>query len=110
MRGFVHRVTGIYVSAKGHFMLYYWPMPIIAQAAKKMRHDRKRTIQTVAVRKTLRALIKSARKSPSQKTLTKVFQALDKAAKRNIIHKNKAARIKSALSKLLPKKSPSKKK
>jgi small subunit ribosomal protein S20 len=79
-------------------------MPIIAQAAKKLRHDRKRTKQTMAVRESLRTLVKSMRKTPTSKTLTQVFQALDKAAKRNIIHKNKAARLKSNLAKLIAKK------
>lgn len=79
-------------------------MPITAQAAKKLRHDRKRTGQTMVVRESLRDLIKTMRKSPSAKTLTKVFQALDKAAKRNIIHANRAARLKSNLAKLVAKK------
>ncbi len=79
-------------------------MPIIAQAAKKLRHDRKRTSQTMLARESLRNLVKSMRKSPSAAKLTKVFQALDKAAKRNIIHKNRANRLKAGLSKLIAKK------
>ncbi len=79
-------------------------MPITAQASKKLRHDKKRTKETMVVRESLRTVIKSMRKAPSAKTLTKVFQALDKAAKRNIIHKNKAARLKSNLAKLIAKK------
>lgn len=76
-------------------------MPVIASAAKKLRHDRKRTHQTTEARETLRTHIKTMRKSPSVKNLTRVFSALDKAAKRNIIHANKAARLKSNLTKLL---------
>jgi len=79
-------------------------MPIIASAAKKLRHDRKRTRQTAAARETLRTLIKTMRTSPSAKKLTAVFSALDKAVKRNIIHANKASRLKSNLAKLLAKK------
>jgi small subunit ribosomal protein S20 len=79
-------------------------MPIIARAAKKLRHDRKRTKQTMSVRAGLRDIVKSFRKSPTKKSLDKVFRALDKAAKRNIIHKNKAARLKSRLAKLIAKK------
>ncbi len=79
-------------------------MPIIARAAKKLRHDRRRTKVTMASREALRNLIKSFRKSPSKKTLNHVFQALDKAAKRNIIHANKAARLKSRLSDVIAKK------
>jgi small subunit ribosomal protein S20 len=76
-------------------------MPIIARASKKLRHDRKRTKVTMAARENLRNFVKSFRKSPTKKSLSGVFQTLDKAAKRNIIHKNKAARLKSRLSKLL---------
>jgi len=82
---------------------YYLTMPITAQASKKLRHDRKRTKQTTAVRKVLHDVVKSVRKSPSKKSLSLAFQTLDKAAKRNIIHPNKAARLKSRLAKLLKK-------
>jgi len=78
-------------------------MPIIARAAKKLRHDRKRTKITMSVRETLRGVVKSFRKSPSKKSLSHVFETIDKAAKRNVIHDNKAARLKSRLSKLLKK-------
>jgi small subunit ribosomal protein S20 len=79
-------------------------MPIIAQASKKLRHDRKRTKQTMSVRKALHDVVKTTRKAPTKKSMSLAFQALDKAAKRNIIHPNKAARLKSRLSKLLAKK------
>jgi small subunit ribosomal protein S20 len=78
-------------------------MPIIKRAIKKLRHDKKRTKQTTSVRKGLHDVVKQVRKTPTKKTLTKAFQALDKAAKINVIHKNKAARLKSRLSKLLKK-------
>ncbi len=78
-------------------------MPIIKGAAKKLRHDRKRTVTTMHVRESTRNVVKAYRKSPSKKSLQKVFQALDKAAKLNVIHANKSARLKSRLSKLLKK-------
>jgi small subunit ribosomal protein S20 len=76
-------------------------MPITKRAIKKLRHDRVRSVQTDNVRRTLRKLIKAARVSPGKKTLSTAFRALDKAAKIHVIHKNKAARLKSRLSKLL---------
>lgn len=79
-------------------------MPITAQAEKKLRHDRKRTKQTMSVRKALHDVVKKARKSPTKKSLSLAFQALDKAAKRSVIHLNKASRLKSRLSRLLSKK------
>lgn len=76
-------------------------MPIIAQAAKKLRHDRKRKRQNDRSRKLLSQAVKGARKAPSPKTLSLAFAALDKATKTHLIHKNKASRLKSRLSKLI---------
>lgn len=78
-------------------------MPITKRAIKKLRHDRIRTVHTGNVRESLRKIVKIARISPGKKSLTAAFRALDKAAGKNIIHKNKAARLKSRLSKLLKK-------
>jgi len=79
-------------------------MPIIARAVKKLHHDRIRTVQTSAVLNSLKRAVKSFRKSPSSKSIGHVFSSLDKAAKHNIIHPNKASRLKSRLSLLLGKK------
>jgi small subunit ribosomal protein S20 len=79
-------------------------MPITAQALKKLRHDKKRSVETATKRAFVRSVVKDMRKSPTQKQLNIVFQTLDKAAKMHVIHKNKAARLKSRLSKLTIKK------
>jgi len=78
-------------------------MPILKQAEKKMRHDKKVTALNALKRSDLRASIKSTRTKPTEKSLKTTFSALDKAVKMRIIHKNKAARLKSRLSKLLKK-------
>ena len=75
-------------------------MPITKQAMKKLRHDRVRSLQTGAVRQSLRKLIKEARIKPGKKSLSAVYQALDKAVGSHIIHKNKATRLKSRLAHL----------
>jgi len=46
------------------------------------------------------------KRGKSEKKIIEAISLVDRAAKRKIIHKNKAARMKSALSKSLPKKSP----
>lgn len=79
-------------------------MPIIKQAQKKLRHDRSRTRETSKIREKVRSAVKSMRKNPTKKTLSVTFRVLDKAAKKNIIHPNKASRLKSRLSELLAKK------
>jgi len=79
-------------------------MPIIKQAIKKLASDKKREARNDATRKNIQSLLKKARKSPTPKAVTQVFSALDKAVKRNIVHANRAARLKSRLAKLLGKK------
>lgn len=78
-------------------------MPITLQAKKKQRHDRKRNAQNTVVRRRVALLIKTARAKPTVKSIRDAIQALDKAAKRRIIHPNKSARTKSRLAKLLKK-------
>lgn len=87
-----------------------------------MRKDKLRTKRNAAREENLRGLIKKVRADKSGENLTAVFSALDKAVKVNLIHKNKASRLKSRLSKgttqvatkpttkkTAPKKSPAKK-
>ncbi len=79
-------------------------MPVIKSAKKKLRQDKKRKIRNEKNIVLFKNLIKKAKKHPSEKTVRDAFKSIDKAAKNNIIHKNKAARLKSALSRLLSKK------
>ena len=74
-------------------------MPIIKSAIKKVRKDKVRTARNKKREDTLKSLIKKVRSSKSAKDLKAAFSALDKAAKVKLIHKNKAARLKSRLSK-----------
>ena len=78
-------------------------MPITIQASKKLRRDKRRTEETRVVRAGVRTVVKTMRTKPTEKALSSVFTTLDKAAKRNVIHPNKAARLKSRLAKLLRK-------
>lgn len=75
-------------------------MPVIKSAKKKLRKDIKRKLANDTLRKTLAKTLKMARKKPDAKILALSMKALDKASKKNIIHKNKAARIKSKLARL----------
>lgn len=75
-------------------------MPIIKSATKKVRKDKTRTALNKKRGSELKRLLKSARKKPEAKNLSAAFSALDKAAKVNLIHKNKVARLKSSLSRI----------
>jgi len=73
-------------------------MPIIKSAKKKLRQDRKRTQVNVQTKQEYKEAIKVAKKDPKKKdTIQKAYSAIDTAVKKKVIHKNKAARLKSQL-------------
>ena len=76
-------------------------MPVIKQAIKKVRQDRRKTAINLKVKKAYKAAILAFRKKQTAEGLKAAFKALDRAAKTNVIHANKAGRLKSRLSKLL---------
>ncbi len=75
-------------------------MPVIKSAIKKLRQDKKKEKQNDAIRDLLKSAIRNAKKVKTGKAVTTAISKVDKAAKLNIIHENKAARMKSSLSKL----------
>ena len=74
-------------------------MPVIKSAKKKLRKDIKRTEENKKFKSLLKKALKEAVKNPSEKNVKEATSMADKAVKRHLIHKNKAARIKSSLSK-----------
>jgi small subunit ribosomal protein S20 len=76
-------------------------MPIIKSAKKQVASSARRRVKNLATKKSMREAVKVAVATPSKEALSKVFKAVDKATKRQVIHKNRAARIKSRLSKKL---------
>lgn len=76
-------------------------MPVTISAKKKLRQDLKRTAQNKHLEKLVRNAIKKARKSPTDKTISAAISLADKAVKKHIFHKNKVARIKASLTKLI---------
>lgn len=82
-------------------------MPILKSAVKKLKQSVKKHDQSRVVKSGVKSLLDAFKKKPTPGAFSKLVSALDKAAKTNIIHPNKSARLKSRLSKLL--KSPAKK-
>lgn len=76
-------------------------MPVTKQAIKKVRQDKRKTIYNLRRKNAYKKAVKDYLKNPTAAGLKTVFTAVDRAAKTNVIHKNKAARIKSRLSKKL---------
>ncbi|MGC1177306.1 MAG: 30S ribosomal protein S20 [Candidatus Saccharimonadales bacterium] len=69
-------------------------MPIIKSAKKRVRTARKAAVRNSKTRRGLKSALKVFGKSPSAKSHSSAQSALDKAAKKGVIHKNKAARLK----------------
>ncbi len=78
-------------------------MPILKNAIKKMRQDAKREEHNKARRSQMRTMLKHAINLKTPESLSSAFSALDKAAKSHLIHKGKASRLKSRLSKAISK-------
>ena len=76
-------------------------MPILKNALKKMHQDSKKTAANQAIKTNLKTVLAKAKKSGASTDLQSAFSALDKAAKKNLIHKNKASRQKARLAKLV---------
>lgn len=78
-------------------------MPVIKQAIKKVRQDKRKTAFNLKVKYSFKKAVSEFRKSPTEIRLKTVYKLLDRAAKTNVIHKNRASRLKSRLSKLINK-------
>jgi ribosomal protein S20 len=76
-------------------------MPIIKSAIKRVKQTNKRTARNVRVKRELKATTKALEAAITTKDkklpelLNKLQSSVDIAVKKNLIHKNKAARIKS---------------
>lgn len=69
-------------------------MPIIKSAKKRVRVARKASVRNSKTKRSLKAAFKVFAKSPSAKSHSSAQSNLDKAVKKGVIHKNKAARLK----------------
>jgi ribosomal protein S20 len=73
-------------------------MPIIKSAKKRVKTTKKATARNNRVKKTLRGALKAFTKTTTAKNHSAAQSALDKAAKKGLLHKNKVARKKRQLS------------
>ncbi len=87
-------------------------MPRIKSAKKALRQSETRRAANFSKMRALKNVIKDCRKaaeagksSEANEMISKVYKALDKSAKTNLIKKNKASRLKSRLTHLTAKSS-----
>ena len=69
-------------------------MPIIKSAKKRVRVARQAATRNSKTKRGLRDALKAFGKSPSSKAQSAAQSHLDKAVKKGVLHKNKAARLK----------------
>lgn len=79
-------------------------MPVTKSAAKKNRQDKKRMAQNKIKKRAIKEALKKVVKNPTPQNLSLAYSLLDKAQKTGLFLKNKAARLKSRLAKLVAKK------
>ncbi len=78
-------------------------MPNTKQAKKRVRQDDERRMHNKTIRSKMRTAMKRVLAAPSSdeaaQAMPGAMKEIDKAAKRNVIHENAAARYKSRLHK-----------
>jgi small subunit ribosomal protein S20 len=86
-------------------------MPNTESAKRAMRKAERRRVRNKSQRSALNTMVKKVRTSAagadaaaSKEALDSVIKRLDQSAAKRLIHKNKAARLKSRLTKLVNKK------
>jgi len=83
-------------------------MPVIKSAKKQMRQSKAHAVRNRTMKDAYRAKVKEVKKGIGvldakkiQEKLSESYKLIDKAAKKNVLHKNTAARKKSKLAKLV---------
>jgi small subunit ribosomal protein S20 len=81
-------------------------MPIIKSAKKRVKTTKKATVRNARTKRNVREAVKAFKTAVSKGKSDKIIEAqnqansaIDTAAKKNVIHKNKAARKKAQLAK-----------
>ena len=80
-------------------------MPTHKSAKKRLKTNEKSNVRNRVVKSQIRTVVKNAETSADEASLKEAVSMLDKAARKKVIHPNKAARVKSRLAKMAQKKS-----
>ncbi|MBU1110005.1 30S ribosomal protein S20 [Patescibacteria group bacterium] len=85
-------------------------MPQIKSAAKALRSSQRKQVYNLRTKRKFKQAVKAVReaakakdKKKAQEILPQAYRELDIAAKKHIIHRNKASRLKSRLAKSVEK-------
>jgi len=78
-------------------------VPKIRSAKKRMRQARARNLRNRSQRTAIKTAVKKARQETTAQTVKEAARALDRGARKGLIHRNAAARKKSRLARRLAK-------
>ncbi len=81
-------------------------MPTHKSAEKRLKTSKRANVRNRQVKTHIKTLIKKTETSSEEASFKQTASAVDTAARKGVIHPNKAARIKSRLAKLVQKKEP----
>ncbi len=84
-------------------------MPVTKSAKKALKQEKRRATENQKIRNAYKKAIRFFKENVSSKALATAYTKIDQAAKKQVIHKNKASRLKSQLAKLLEKTGKTKK-
>ena len=72
-------------------------MPTHKSAKKRLKTNEKTNVRNRAIKSRIKTLVKKTEASSDETSLREVVSSLDQAARKGVIHPNKASRIKSRL-------------
>ncbi len=78
-------------------------MPVTKTAKRALRVSKRKGVFNKTIVSHFESAVRAAKKTKTTEKIHDAVSLIDKAVAKKAIHKNKAARLKSALSKLLPK-------
>lgn len=75
-------------------------MPLLQNAKKALRSSRRKAIFNSRTKSLMKTMIDRMISTPTEENLATAYSSIDIAVKNNLLHKNKAGRLKGQLSKL----------
>jgi small subunit ribosomal protein S20 len=76
-------------------------LPAHKSAKKRLKKSKKANIQNRSIKSEIKTFVKKVEASLDEKDLKETVSLLDKAARKRVLHKNQASRVKSRLTKLV---------
>ena len=75
-------------------------MPLLRNAKKALRVSKRKTEINQTTKSRMKTMLDAVKAKPSNDTISNAYSAIDRAVKKHLLHKNKAARLKSQVSRL----------